>query len=140
MQVHADAQPGFVDLEESTQPRAEEAHHLRVAVGEVDLSIGLAALTGVERDSRREKRLLVELTETASTLSIQVFHLEQFRSRSGWRRRCRPRRRREGVNGTSRTQSDTDDFETPRVSAMSARVRFWARRARARSCSLVFPR
>jgi ABC-type transporter Mla MlaB component len=35
----------------------------------------------------------------------------------------------------ARTQSETDDFETPSAFAMSARVRFWARSWRAFACS-----
>jgi len=63
-----------------------------------------------------------------------------FASCAGCGRRCGPRSGSVGVKGTSRTHSETDDFETPSVCAMSASVRLRARKARACSCSLTLPR
>jgi hypothetical protein len=78
MEIDTHAQPGFVNLEEPTQPRAEEAHHLGVTVCEVDLTVSLAALAGIQRDTRRKKRLLVEKTESVSALPIEAFDLEKL--------------------------------------------------------------
>ena len=63
-----------------------------------------------------------------------------FASWKGCGRFCGPVRRFDGVNGTSRTQSETDDLATPSSVAMSCRVMFRARSSRARSWCSTFPR
>src|SRR3954469_3876089 len=47
MQIDAGAEPRFVDSEESSQPRAEKTHHLRVGVCKQHLAIRLRPLTRV---------------------------------------------------------------------------------------------
>jgi hypothetical protein len=47
VEVHADTQSRRVDSEEPTQPRTEESHHFRIAVGEVDLTVALAPFTRI---------------------------------------------------------------------------------------------
>jgi hypothetical protein len=48
MQIKADSQSGFVDVEESPEPSAEEEDHPWVCISEDDFSIPLAAFRGVQ--------------------------------------------------------------------------------------------
>jgi hypothetical protein len=119
VEVHARSKAGLVDQEVSPEPNAREANHRGIAVREHDRSIAFRTLSCVERHAGGEERVV---REPADAVEAGL----------GPARRSRPpcgRGARWGgvgavpalgrVNGTSRTQRETDDFETPGRSAMS---------------------
>ncbi|MDQ3972898.1 MAG: hypothetical protein M3276_00870 [Actinomycetota bacterium] len=55
VEVDPDAQAPLVEVEEASQPGAEQDHQLRVAVGEDDLAVALRALSGVQRRPGHEE-------------------------------------------------------------------------------------
>jgi hypothetical protein len=75
MQVDSDPRPGLVDLEKLAQPGAEESHHLRFAVGELDSTILFGALAGVEGGTGGEEGLPAEGAELGEALRLQGLDL-----------------------------------------------------------------
>src|SRR5205823_3114 len=78
VQIDADAEPFLVDPEEPPEPSAEEANHVGIAVGEVDFTVGLAALTGIERGARGKKCLIAQLTKPVHAGAVQVLDLAKL--------------------------------------------------------------
>jgi hypothetical protein len=62
VEVDPNAKSRLVDREERSQPRTEEADHFRIGVRELHRP-RLRALTGIERNPRREKRIIGERPE-----------------------------------------------------------------------------
>ena len=130
----------LVDLEETPQPRTEEPHHARIGVGELDLAIALRPFARMEGDACSKERFVAEYTEAGDAIRVQLLDLTQLGLVRRLGRRCAPMRRGDGVNSTSRTQTDTDDLLTPSSVAMSRSVSPCARSSRARACSSTSPR
>src|SRR6476620_10254170 len=61
VQVHAHAQPRFVDCEEATEPRTEKDHHSGVGVRELQLAFRTFAR--VESSARDQKRVVGKRTD-----------------------------------------------------------------------------
>jgi hypothetical protein len=133
METDGPAESLLVDVEERAKPWAEERHHRTVGVGEAHRPVALGALPCVEGGAGSEERRLAQLADALDAESVAFCDLAKASLVLRVSRRCGPVRRGDGVNGTSRTQTDTDDLATPRSRAMSARVRFCERSTRARA-------
>ena len=129
VQVHPDAESRLVDRRRSAgTTRRRTGPSSGSVLANSNLTVGLRTLARVERDARprgtrRRSACPMRSTPSASHAAIWA----SFASWAGCGRRCGPVRRFDGVNGTSRTQSDTDDFATPSSVAMSCSVMFRAR-------------
>src|SRR5215213_8007006 len=71
MQVHASPQAAFVNLEEPSEPRAEEADHVAITVREPHCSVALRPFAGVQRDPGREERAVAQRADAFDTFSVQ---------------------------------------------------------------------
>ncbi|HVE46556.1 MAG TPA: hypothetical protein VNA57_07405 [Acidimicrobiales bacterium] len=60
MEIEPNVKAALIHCEELPQPLAEEVHDASVAVGELDRSIPLGALTGVQRNASGQERLLAQ--------------------------------------------------------------------------------
>jgi hypothetical protein len=112
VQVHRNPEAGFVDVEVPAEPGAEECDHRCIRVGELHNAVGLRPLAAAEGDAGDEEGVGGEDPDALGA----------------------------GVNGTSRTQIETDDFATPSRRAMASSVSPEARSARASSCAWSLPR
>ncbi len=57
MEVQANAQAGFINIEELPEPRAKEGDHPWIRVGEKDIAIRLGSFRGVQRQPRNQEFL-----------------------------------------------------------------------------------
>jgi len=78
MQVDADSQSPLVDLEERSEPFAEESHHARIAVREPDRSLGLGAFTRVESNASNKESLLTEPTDPLDASVVALLDLSEL--------------------------------------------------------------
>ena len=140
VQVDPHAQARFVDVEEATKPRAEEADHRgsQLANSTLPSLFDPSPAYSATPAARKLASSSVPSTRRASASHSAISRC--FRVLAGFGRRCGPQRRFEGVKGTSRTQREALDLETPSSSAICWRVRPAARRRRAASCSSSLPR
>jgi hypothetical protein len=140
VEIEPSTQALLVDVEEAAEPCAEEPHHFRVAVREPNFPVGLRTLARVQSNTGDEERLITQRADALPSLAVQLVDLTELCFVRGMRAPVRAAQSECRCERASRTQRETDDFDTPRICAMSASVRFCARKARAFSCSSTLPR
>jgi hypothetical protein len=83
VEVHPYSKTGLVNVEEAPEPRAMEADHHRVRIGERHAPFALGPFTGVERSSRNEGGLVAQRSNTLSTRGVEPVDLGQLREMLG---------------------------------------------------------
>jgi hypothetical protein len=90
VQVDASANAFLIDVEESTEPRAEEPDHIRIAVREPHFPVRFGALSRVQRYSGDKERLFTEPADALNALAVQIVNLPELGLVGGVRAPVRP--------------------------------------------------
>ena len=75
VEIDTDPQSRFIDHEEAPKPPAEEGHHRRITVRELDRALPLRSFTRVKRDTSREER---SIGQDADLLGPPLIHRVDF--------------------------------------------------------------
>jgi hypothetical protein len=73
MQVDPNPETSLVDVEEAAEPRAEEANHRGIGVGEPHLAVRLRAFTRVQHNASGREGVVTEPSDALGALRVEPF-------------------------------------------------------------------